>query len=707
MDHYKNPKLSIKNRFETTPLQLQRPFVPLCTYFLILMNITYFTFTTWHGVDWIEPSTQHLLDWGGNFTYLFFQGETWRIFSNIFVHAGVVHLVSNMIALYFLGKEFERLVGHRSFFIAYFGGGLIASINSMYWHNQEVMVGASGAIFAILGGLLAVIVTAEGRRIQRAQEKSGSIIQWMTFALISGFGSKNTDNAAHLGGLLSGFVLGLLLSRAYTAERLRFKIKPSWRTLAVVSVMAVYFALPFYFKPPPFNQFIQWYTIFETDLIKQVQVVDMFPTAQAQKDHWHRTLKSKFKHFDDYFDQFIDKINHKPNSAPGVYALLDSKATQLSLVERARLLALKYFLEHQKKGFAKHLEQPLAQIGGELSNEVMYHMWLSHKYKKLIVDQKAVHLLTNHWDEALFFTQDLEFFKPMLSAGFSSVMNMHIWHTITTHSERWSEKKIKSFIQAMKLALVHTKKEDKANFIDTLATLFYLQAIDFPKKRSHSLKRALTLSQHSHQLISDRNFFNQQMIRFLIYTKLYSPDLVPSWLSDLSIDWVSSANPNRLEVSFTSLNPVKSWQKLQNKGYVLYALYYDDLASWKKDKFQQQLTHLKLLDQALPHKTTLIRIYIPPHSRLPLQVPHAIYQPIADADTHALNSEAAPLLLAQPPSTFVTSQSDKKPVKIFHQKPISNQLLKQKKFHIIYAHEIDPTPKDPYWTLSLSHTTNL
>lgn len=159
-------------------------------------------------------STQVLITWGGAYVPYIEEGQYWRLFTAMFMHAGIRHLLNNMLLLYVLGTSLESLTGPVSYLILYLGGGLLGNIAAWrfyVWSGAAVVaVGASGAIFAVMGALLWIILRSKGR--VRGLTLRQMLIM-LGFSLYFGFASAGVSNSAHIGGLIAGFLLGMLLYR--------------------------------------------------------------------------------------------------------------------------------------------------------------------------------------------------------------------------------------------------------------------------------------------------------------------------------------------------------------------------------------------------------------------------------------------------------------------------------------------------------------
>lgn len=157
----------------------------------------------------------HMLSCGAAYVPLIQQEhEYYRLFSCMFLHFGMEHLVDNMLALYFVGGHLERAVGKLKFLLIYLVGGVGASWLS---YRRDVRVGelsvsagASGAVFAVIGAMICVLL------LNRGQLEGLTVRQMVFMAALSlyfGLTSTGVDNAAHLGGVLCGFVLALAVYR--------------------------------------------------------------------------------------------------------------------------------------------------------------------------------------------------------------------------------------------------------------------------------------------------------------------------------------------------------------------------------------------------------------------------------------------------------------------------------------------------------------
>ena len=143
------------------------------------------------------------------------QKEYWRLLTSVFLHSGLYHLGSNLIAQVFLGNAVERNLGHIKYLILYIVSGVGGNIISVLYDRAQGVntysVGASGAVFGVMGALIVLII--KGRK--KLRTGSSMLVRAgfaVFYAVYAGFRTPYTDNAAHLGGLAFGIALGVLLT---------------------------------------------------------------------------------------------------------------------------------------------------------------------------------------------------------------------------------------------------------------------------------------------------------------------------------------------------------------------------------------------------------------------------------------------------------------------------------------------------------------
>lgn len=189
-------------------------FIPTTDYFvtpiLININILYFLIMSFSGVNPFSPEINDIIDWGGNYGPLTIENNWWRLFSSCFVHIGIFHLLMNCYALAYIGLLIEPILKRRGFLITYVLAGILASLCSLYWNNNVVSAGASGAIFGMYGILLpAILYGVIDKKVNL--NLLSSMIVFIIINVLNSF-KEGVDGAAHIGGLGFGLIAGTIFS---------------------------------------------------------------------------------------------------------------------------------------------------------------------------------------------------------------------------------------------------------------------------------------------------------------------------------------------------------------------------------------------------------------------------------------------------------------------------------------------------------------
>lgn len=178
---------------------------PIVTYIIMAICIILFILMELSGGS---TNSQTLLKYGANLDVLVKNGEYYRLFTCIFLHIGIMHLLCNMYSLYIIGREVENLFGKIKYIIIFILSGIFGSIMSLAFTHNTISAGASGAIFGLLGALLYFGMhyrTYLGEAIKR------SIIPIIVINLIIGFFAEGIDLAAHMGGLVGGVLVSMMV----------------------------------------------------------------------------------------------------------------------------------------------------------------------------------------------------------------------------------------------------------------------------------------------------------------------------------------------------------------------------------------------------------------------------------------------------------------------------------------------------------------
>ena len=179
---------------------------------LIAVNILYFFWLEFHGST---ENAAFMVEHGAMYVPLVVrEGEYYRLLTAVFMHFGISHLVNNMVILFVLGDNLERALGKVKYLVFYLICGVGANVFSMVVSIREyelaVSAGASGAIFGVIGGLLYVVIRNRGRLEDLSTRQ---LALFVACSLYFGFTSTGIDNAAHVGGLVLGFLLAAIFYR--------------------------------------------------------------------------------------------------------------------------------------------------------------------------------------------------------------------------------------------------------------------------------------------------------------------------------------------------------------------------------------------------------------------------------------------------------------------------------------------------------------
>jgi rhomboid protease GluP len=182
---------------------------------LIAINVLVFAAMVARGVSFTQPTLQNIVDWGGDFApYTLGNHQYWRLLTSTFVHFGIIHIAFNMYVLYQIGPFIEISFGRARYLLIYFLAGLGGSVVSVWVHPQAVGAGASGAIFGLYGAVFGFLLIKR-RTLDPAVTKSiaRSAGIFVLYNIVYGTISRTTDLSAHFGGLLTGFIVGMILIR--------------------------------------------------------------------------------------------------------------------------------------------------------------------------------------------------------------------------------------------------------------------------------------------------------------------------------------------------------------------------------------------------------------------------------------------------------------------------------------------------------------
>jgi len=187
------------------------------TAILLLINIAVFIVMVLMGVNVASPTGKELFETGAVRRHEVLSGEYWRLVSSQFIHGGIMHLMANLIGLSIAGFFVERIIGWKRFIAGYIVCGVLASLASIFWHENTISAGASGAIFGLYGIMLSFLIL-------NVYAKESRTLIWIILAIFPGISlllglSGGIDNAAHIGGFIGGFVISSIFILRKKAEQ--------------------------------------------------------------------------------------------------------------------------------------------------------------------------------------------------------------------------------------------------------------------------------------------------------------------------------------------------------------------------------------------------------------------------------------------------------------------------------------------------------
>ncbi len=305
------------------------------------------------------------------------QHEYWRLITPIFIHIGLIHLVLNNYALWIIGQEIEQIYGSARFVVLYLVTGVVGSLGSFVFNPLATSAGASGAIFGLFG-VMATFAFRYRKEIPKtlSREISRRVLPVIGINLVFGFSVKIVDNAAHIGGLLTGVVLALAVPYMRPSEK---QTPWLWRAMQAVCliVISISFVAAFWnYNGPPLTL---------SNLIRQpapsvVTYFDRMRDANRLLGESFKSLVSALEHGTGATDvsaalDSVDRGIRATNSVPRI----DSQADQY----QKRLLELMT----RQKDILNEFAQSRSPDQGKLSQE-----------EKAVIDQRNQFLSDyNNW----------------------------------------------------------------------------------------------------------------------------------------------------------------------------------------------------------------------------------------------------------------------------------------------------------------------
>ena len=193
-----NQREGYKNIFKQSPVTMT----------LILINVIIFLLTAIASKSLLDINGLVLVKYGAKVNYFIDKGEIFRLVTCSFLHGGLMHLVFNMYSLFVVGTVVEKIYGIKKYLSIYFISAITSSALSYFFAPDTISVGASGAIFGVLGAFL-WFALKEKEHLQKGV--IGNVIAVIILNLYIGLTASNIDNLGHIGGFIGGFLLAIPL----------------------------------------------------------------------------------------------------------------------------------------------------------------------------------------------------------------------------------------------------------------------------------------------------------------------------------------------------------------------------------------------------------------------------------------------------------------------------------------------------------------
>lgn len=204
-----NKKTEIENKKYENVFKPKRIII---TKILIIINIIMYLIS----ILMSDNFSSNLIFLGANNRGLVLSGEVYRLITSAFLHGSLLHLFVNMYSLWIIGSQVENYIGKVKYLIIYLLSALMGSLFSIVFLENSLSVGASGAIFGLMGALL---YFGYHYRLYLSNTLTSQIIPIIIFNLVLGFMSSSIDNGAHIGGLIGGYLSTMIVGIKYKSQK--------------------------------------------------------------------------------------------------------------------------------------------------------------------------------------------------------------------------------------------------------------------------------------------------------------------------------------------------------------------------------------------------------------------------------------------------------------------------------------------------------
>jgi len=293
----------------------QHPLASVTNLIVAINVVVFLVMAGFLGAGWLDVTDlTPYIRYGANNGAATTDGEWWRLLTSMFMHYGIIHLLLNMWALFQVGHLVERLQGRCLYAVTYLASGIGGGFLSLAWHGDKMWsAGASGAVFGVYGALLGHMLK-EQRALPRAvfQPLMKSTLTFAGYNLFYGMVHPGIDNAAHIGGVVTGTALGWLtamsLDPSVRASQAGKKLRLAAAALGVIVVVGVASAPRFDYSV---RDEIRW-----SDAVKDFVANEgaLVSRQDAELTRWQKSADNGTtfaRLIDDEFDPFYRKFGKK------------------------------------------------------------------------------------------------------------------------------------------------------------------------------------------------------------------------------------------------------------------------------------------------------------------------------------------------------------------------------------------------------------
>lgn len=202
---------------------------------IVVMSVIYLLMVAAGGAS----NTNVLITFGAKINVLIDAGQWWRLVTPMFLHLSFEHILLNMVTLYFLGLQIEVLFGHWRFLVLFLVSGIGGNLASFAFDPNALSAGASTAIFGLFGAFL--MLGESFRQNVYIRQMTRTFLLFIGFNLVFGFFTPGVDIAGHIGGLLTGFLMGYIVGAPKIGRVVFIK-----RIFSVIGTILLFIGLYYY-----------------------------------------------------------------------------------------------------------------------------------------------------------------------------------------------------------------------------------------------------------------------------------------------------------------------------------------------------------------------------------------------------------------------------------------------------------------------------